>query len=85
MADLEQCTYPGCASATERPATDGWTWFQDLASGLDDGFYCPAHSAAIEALNSEDTDRWWGYRISPRRGVFISTGASFLRAWVPIV
>ncbi len=53
MADLKQCTYPGCASATERPFTDGWTWFQDLAPGLPDGFYCPAHSAAIEAVVSE--------------------------------
>jgi hypothetical protein len=53
MADLKQCTYPGCASATGRPFTDGWTWFQDLAPGLPDGFYCPAHSAAIEAVVSE--------------------------------
>jgi hypothetical protein len=49
MPDLNRCTYPGCTATTERPATDGrWAWFQDLgAPGLPDGFYCPAHSAAI--------------------------------------
>jgi len=48
-----QCSYPGCAAATERPASDGWTWFQDLTPGLPDGFYCPAHSAAIETVIQE--------------------------------
>jgi hypothetical protein len=63
MVDRKQCTYPGCSSATERPAADGWTWFEDLALGLPDGLYCPAHSAAIEAviseggLNDPDNDR----------------------------
>jgi hypothetical protein len=50
---IKRCTYPGCAAATERPSTDGWTWFQALPSGLPDGLYCPAHSAAIEAIISE--------------------------------
>ena len=28
-----RCAYPGCAAATERPETDGWTWFTDLTPG----------------------------------------------------
>jgi len=51
MPPLKRCTYPGCAATTARPATDGWTWFQDMGvPGLPDGLYCPAHSAGIEAL-----------------------------------
>ena len=51
---IKLCAYPGRATATERPSTtDGWTRFKNLASGLPDGFYCPAHSAAIEAIISE--------------------------------
>jgi hypothetical protein len=50
---MKPCTYPGCAATTDQPARDGWTWFEDLASGLSHGFYCPAHSAAIEAIMRE--------------------------------
>jgi hypothetical protein len=54
MPDYKRCTYPGCATETERPAIDGWTWFQNLkAPSLPDGLYCPAHAAAIEALINE--------------------------------
>jgi hypothetical protein len=49
-----KCTYPSCPAETERPGADGWTWFEDLrAPGLPDGLYCPAHSAAIEAVINE--------------------------------
>jgi len=30
---VKRCAYPGCAAATERPETDGWTWFTDLTPG----------------------------------------------------
>ena len=50
---IERCTYPGCAAAAEGPTADGWTWFQDLAPGPPDGFYCPAHSTAIQTIIDE--------------------------------
>ena len=50
---IKRCTYPGCAAATERPSTDVWTWFEDSALGLPDGFYCPAHSTAIATIIRE--------------------------------
>jgi hypothetical protein len=49
-----RCAYPGCTAATETPGVEGWTWFQDLGrSGLPDGFYCPAHAAAINTVIDE--------------------------------
>jgi hypothetical protein len=50
---MKPCTYPGCPATTDPPASDGWTWFEDSAPGLPDGFYYPAHSAAIEAVIRE--------------------------------
>jgi len=50
---ITRCTYPGCAAATERTSTSGWSWFQDLAPGLPDGFYCSADSAAIQTIIDE--------------------------------
>lgn len=48
-----RCTWQGCAATTERPALDGWTYLADRGHGIRDGIYCPAHAAAIEAVESE--------------------------------
>ena len=38
----------------DRATGDRRTWFQDMGvPGLPDGFYCPAHSAAIKAVEDE--------------------------------
>jgi hypothetical protein len=50
--EMMRCTYPGSAAATERVAAPGWSWFHALEF-LPDGFYCPAHSAAIERSISD--------------------------------
>ena len=41
------CTWEGCAATTEAPALDGWIELLDWGGGINDGFYCPAHTAAI--------------------------------------
>jgi hypothetical protein len=48
------CTWKGCALITERPALDGWTHLSKWGDGIKDGFYCPAHTAAI--IDAEDDD-----------------------------
>jgi hypothetical protein len=53
MTTLTQCTFDGRTAATRRPLTDGWTFQENCAAGIRDGWYCPAHSPMIDALHGE--------------------------------
>ena len=47
-----RCTFEGCHRSTERPIAPGWAWLDNFpAPGIKDGYYCPRHVAAIEALD----------------------------------
>jgi hypothetical protein len=44
---MYRCTWNGCALITERPARERWTHLSQWGHGIRDGYYCPAHTAAI--------------------------------------
>jgi hypothetical protein len=51
-----KCTSQGCTATTERRTPGGgWTHLADWGGGIKDGFYCPAHTAAIIDV---DDDPW---------------------------
>lgn len=45
-----RCTFDGCRNTTESPVSDRWRWLQDWGPGIPDGYYCPDHAHAIEAI-----------------------------------
>jgi|SoiMethySBSTD1v2_1073268.scaffolds.fasta_scaffold3843698_2 hypothetical protein len=50
----QRCAWPGCAEESDRPFRDGWSSYSDgdgLPRGMPaDGFLCPAHKLAFDAL-----------------------------------
>ena len=48
MAKQQKCMAKGCTATTDKPARDGWSWFQDCGEDTPNGFYCPAHAEALE-------------------------------------
>ena len=51
------CTFEGCHRTSERPIASGWVLLTDWGPGIKNGFYCPQHVAALEALHvSGDLD-----------------------------
>jgi hypothetical protein len=45
-----ECAYPGCPAKTDNRLRWGYWDFAETPGGLPDGYYCPAHSDALEAL-----------------------------------
>jgi hypothetical protein len=46
-----QCAYPGCPATTNNRLR--WAYLMDWPGGLPDGYYCPAHAEALEAVLGE--------------------------------
>lgn len=46
-----RCTFEGCHRISERPSSSGWAFLTAWGPGIEDGFYCPQHAAALEALH----------------------------------
>lgn len=48
-----KCAWAGCLATADRPAPAGWVWLAEWGPGIPDGFYCPDHAAAIEAVREQ--------------------------------
>jgi len=46
-----ECAYPGCPARTDNRLR--WAHLTNWAGGLPDGYYCPAHAEALEAILAE--------------------------------
>jgi hypothetical protein len=47
-----RCTFEGCHRTSEIPIAPGWSWLgHNWAPGITEGYYCPQHVAALEALH----------------------------------
>jgi hypothetical protein len=48
---MTRCRFEGCHRSTDHPHEGGWSFLCDWGPGVKDGFYCPTHGDALEALN----------------------------------
>jgi hypothetical protein len=50
---VEKCSYKGCRATTTQWLDDGWSNLVDWGPAVPDGYYCPAHAEALEAVLME--------------------------------
>jgi hypothetical protein len=48
-----KCSFENCAKTTRRPSLDGWHSLVGWGPGIPDGWYCPQHAAAIDAVEAD--------------------------------
>jgi hypothetical protein len=54
---LRRCEFEGCNKTSEHPRLQGWSYLTDWGPGVPDGYYCPEHKEAIEAIHHEIAER----------------------------
>lgn len=45
-----RCAWDGCWKTTEHLSVDGWSYLAAWGPPVNDGYYCQAHAAALEAV-----------------------------------
>jgi hypothetical protein len=48
-----RCSWDDCKASTEWPFAEGWGDLADWPAPVKDGFYCPAHTDALEIMLEE--------------------------------
>jgi hypothetical protein len=55
---MTQCSWPGCSRQSDQPYTDGWCsyggdWQNEVPGLPHEGWLCPTHNRALDALEEQ--------------------------------